>query len=581
MGVVGLESLSSLRVLLVESDDSTRMIISALLRKCGFRVVSIADGFKAWEILKGRPYDIDLVLTELDLPSISGFTLLNNIMEHSICKNIPTIIMSSYDSMNAVLKCTSRGAADFLVKPLRKNELKNLWQHVWRKKSLKDLTDKRKLEAVNEDNFSFKHSSDCVEYINENKECSEKGSDAQSSCTKPDIEIESICIQDLQELSHPKFRSASLINGVNALKYGGCEIKLDEKLLMDRYDDQGMITMNPREDVASKPCSEDTEIYNENKQGYKEHSQPLREAVDFIGAFDNHLNAYNTYYQQLLIDGANVYSHSNDAATRFSSTPLLELSLNGSRPNDHKIYQNDDRRKVNHSSVSAFSRYNNKTVQPHFGALASHCNEVIKECASRSSKMISPWNDVKLDHYLDNMISPVDEQPKAFSVCVPFKSGQVDGSWANNDATLPSMYCAQSDPPPLWSSNSSNHKQSAQDLEYLNDLRNVSPVAGQSANSSLCNSVISQRNSSGSESNCNGNGENVSPVSVNDGSLFVSDESRVVDIYYSTHREAALAKFRLKRKDRCFDKKVRYQSRKRLAETRPRVKGQFVRQIPS
>lgn len=34
----------------------------------------------------------------------------------------------------------------------------------------------------------------------------------------------------------------------------------------------------------------------------------------------------------------------------------------------------------------------------------------------------------------------------------------------------------------------------------------------------------------------------------------------------------------MKRKDRCFDKKVRYESRKKLAEQRPRVKGQFVRQ---
>ncbi|XAR50980.1 hypothetical protein NMG60_11005460 [Bertholletia excelsa] len=44
------------------------------------------------------------------------------------------------------------------------------------------------------------------------------------------------------------------------------------------------------------------------------------------------------------------------------------------------------------------------------------------------------------------------------------------------------------------------------------------------------------------------------------------------------HREAALIKFREKRKERCFQKKVRYQSRKRLAEQRPRVRGQFVRQ---
>ena len=46
----------------------------------------------------------------------------------------------------------------------------------------------------------------------------------------------------------------------------------------------------------------------------------------------------------------------------------------------------------------------------------------------------------------------------------------------------------------------------------------------------------------------------------------------------SDRRAAALAKFRQKRKERCFDKKVRYVNRKKLAETRPRVRGQFVRQ---
>jgi pseudo-response regulator 1 len=44
-------------------------------------------------------------------------------------------------------------------------------------------------------------------------------------------------------------------------------------------------------------------------------------------------------------------------------------------------------------------------------------------------------------------------------------------------------------------------------------------------------------------------------------------------------REAALLKFRQKRKERCFDKKIRYVNRKKLAERRPRVRGQFVRKI--
>ncbi|VFQ84197.1 unnamed protein product [Cuscuta campestris] len=42
-------------------------------------------------------------------------------------------MMSSCHSMSLVVKCLSKGAVDFLVKPIRKNELKNLWQHVWRR----------------------------------------------------------------------------------------------------------------------------------------------------------------------------------------------------------------------------------------------------------------------------------------------------------------------------------------------------------------------------------------------------------------------------------------------------------------
>eukprot|EP00252_Welwitschia_mirabilis_P020391 TRINITY_DN49_c0_g1_i1.p1 TRINITY_DN49_c0_g1~~TRINITY_DN49_c0_g1_i1.p1 ORF type:complete len:478 (-),score=123.18 TRINITY_DN49_c0_g1_i1:424-1857(-) len=51
-----------------------------------------------------------------------------------------------------------------------------------------------------------------------------------------------------------------------------------------------------------------------------------------------------------------------------------------------------------------------------------------------------------------------------------------------------------------------------------------------------------------------------------------------VDQNRFAQREAVLTKFRQKRKERCFEKKVRYQSRKKLAEQRPRIRGQFVRQ---
>ncbi|XP_043693229.1 two-component response regulator-like PRR37 [Telopea speciosissima] len=61
------------------------------------------------------------------------------------------------------------------------------------------------------------------------------------------------------------------------------------------------------------------------------------------------------------------------------------------------------------------------------------------------------------------------------------------------------------------------------------------------------------------------------------GDGFQNGNGKGLDLSCS-RREAALIRFHLKRKDRCFGKKVRYYGRKELAEHRPRMKGRFVRQ---
>ncbi|KAF2311992.1 hypothetical protein GH714_027695 [Hevea brasiliensis] len=125
--------LRSLKVLLVENDDSTRHVVTALLRNCSYEVIEAANGLQAWKILEDLTNHIDLVLTEVVMPQLSGIGLLCKIISHKTRKNVPVIMMSSHDSMGLVFKCLSKGAVDFLVKPIRKNELKNLWQHVWRR----------------------------------------------------------------------------------------------------------------------------------------------------------------------------------------------------------------------------------------------------------------------------------------------------------------------------------------------------------------------------------------------------------------------------------------------------------------
>eukprot|EP00271_Cylindrocystis_brebissonii_P008107 TRINITY_DN22136_c0_g1_i1.p1 TRINITY_DN22136_c0_g1~~TRINITY_DN22136_c0_g1_i1.p1 ORF type:complete len:942 (-),score=165.94 TRINITY_DN22136_c0_g1_i1:1510-4335(-) len=121
------------RVLLVEDDDCTRHVVRALLRNCNYNVTPAQNGLQAWDMLESGLHQFDLVLTDVVMPGLSGLGLLVRILGHSQYKRMPVVMMSSRDSMDLVLTCFQKGAVDFLVKPVRKNELRNLWQHVWRK----------------------------------------------------------------------------------------------------------------------------------------------------------------------------------------------------------------------------------------------------------------------------------------------------------------------------------------------------------------------------------------------------------------------------------------------------------------
>jgi CheY-like chemotaxis protein len=54
-------------------------------------VAAVADGMKAWEVMRGRAYAFDLVLTEVNMPTLSGIDLLSRIVAADECRNIPVI----------------------------------------------------------------------------------------------------------------------------------------------------------------------------------------------------------------------------------------------------------------------------------------------------------------------------------------------------------------------------------------------------------------------------------------------------------------------------------------------------------
>lgn len=535
-----------LRVLLVEADDSTRQIITALLRKCSYKVAAVSDGLKAWEVLKGRSHNIDLILTEVELPSISGFALLTLIMEHPVCKNIPVIMMSAHDSVSTVYKCMLRGAADFLVKPVRKNELKNLWQHVWRRQAAttggnghqEESDAQQKVEATAENNATSNRSSGYMACIKQNRECIEKGSDAQSSCTKPDMEA------DGPPMEQPKDLTDSQL-GTQHNEAEGSAKDGNQKMVNTSSEEKNMAIDVRWENVV------DVNVAIANT---------CREAIDLIGSFDSYPKPS---YKSSLNCGANKIDH---------PSPMLDLSLRRSHPSSSVNQFSDDRHRLKQSDISAFSRYINRTQPPLTSGSTSISNQQ-KDCEINSDK---PPSKNPVEHNYDTHSSPVGnsrhnmmsqhgqaESQRQFSspkdgvfpvpVPVPARGLRFENPGATYGSVLPPPFCVQPGLNQMQSPCSSDHQEPSlfQALELhslmadrkaatdqMEDRGHISSATDHSANSSFCN----------------GNTQR------------------------SIQREAALNKFRMKRKDRCYDKKVRYESRKKLAEQRPRVKGQFVRQ---
>lgn len=77
-------------------------------------VTAVSGGLEAWKILEDPSNHIDLVLTEVEMPSLSGVGLLANMTSHKTCKNIPLI--SKYLSvLPALAICIHHCQCLFLV----------------------------------------------------------------------------------------------------------------------------------------------------------------------------------------------------------------------------------------------------------------------------------------------------------------------------------------------------------------------------------------------------------------------------------------------------------------------------------
>lgn len=122
---------AGLRVMAVDDDPCCLKVIEQMLKLCKYEVTTCTNATAALQLLRDRAQDFDLVLSDVYMPDMDGFKLLETI---GLELDTPVIMMSSNGDTSNVLRGVTHGAVDFLIKPVRIEELRNVWQHVVRKK---------------------------------------------------------------------------------------------------------------------------------------------------------------------------------------------------------------------------------------------------------------------------------------------------------------------------------------------------------------------------------------------------------------------------------------------------------------
>lgn len=111
--------------IIVVVDDSPTVVkfVSFTLRNSGFDVITACDGMDAMEKISSAEGNIRMVITDLNMPNVDGYTLIDTLRQNNDYAETPIIILSSEEEDADKERGKAVGASSYLVKPFRPDAL--------------------------------------------------------------------------------------------------------------------------------------------------------------------------------------------------------------------------------------------------------------------------------------------------------------------------------------------------------------------------------------------------------------------------------------------------------------------------
>ena len=116
------------RILAVDDDDKILRVIEALLIPHGYEVITARNGREAITSMSiTKP---DLVLMDIFMPEMDGYSALGKIKENDATKWVPVVMVTAVGQELNKQLAESLGAAGYITKPFKSEELLEVISHI-------------------------------------------------------------------------------------------------------------------------------------------------------------------------------------------------------------------------------------------------------------------------------------------------------------------------------------------------------------------------------------------------------------------------------------------------------------------
>ncbi|HRI02772.1 MAG TPA: response regulator [Pyrinomonadaceae bacterium] len=113
-------------VLVVDDSASIRRMTAKIVEDAGLRAITAASGADALELLLNGEWEPDLILSDVEMPVMDGWELLEYVKTDDNFGHIPVVMVTSLDAPQFKQKAYGLGASDYLVKPFSSAELERV-----------------------------------------------------------------------------------------------------------------------------------------------------------------------------------------------------------------------------------------------------------------------------------------------------------------------------------------------------------------------------------------------------------------------------------------------------------------------